>query len=281
MTLQRPTRREATPSAAVPPDVPPAGTPCAWCKAVGHFCPAKVYHEEEAVCLTCSRFELCGQAQAIARMQHGPEEFEVDADGSLISPVRSIEITDEMRSADATPVAAKHDWAIKSELRSSNLKAGQKTKKPLAMPKQKPKAQPAAPRRLRRDPPSKQPFDLHRAYEKYVSGESPEATAANAPQPEQVEEKVYMTGEIKFKTVPLDRIPEPTNRTMNTKYANLFSAMAALPADQAIEVSFSKEKTGYYARSALRKLAKKHNATLLSSYSPDRKTFYFRLEKAA
>ncbi len=49
-------------------DAPPVGTKCFPCYLAGHFCPAKTWAYELAVCEECAAGVTCAQRQAVARM---------------------------------------------------------------------------------------------------------------------------------------------------------------------------------------------------------------------
>ena len=56
--------KRVIPDETLPLDPPKPGSACAWCDAVGHFCPAKTWHNGEPVCLTCSKFQVCSVCKA-------------------------------------------------------------------------------------------------------------------------------------------------------------------------------------------------------------------------
>lgn len=56
-------------------DPPPAGTACSLCKDAGHFCPARGYLGDDAVCPPCGEGKPCGRAVAIAK-RHAVEQSE-------------------------------------------------------------------------------------------------------------------------------------------------------------------------------------------------------------
>jgi hypothetical protein len=51
-------------------DAPPAGTPCAICEDIGHFCPAKRWQEnsDKPLCLACFEEQDCDVLKAIERI---------------------------------------------------------------------------------------------------------------------------------------------------------------------------------------------------------------------
>lgn len=82
-------------------DPPVAGTACAWCRVLGHFCPAKGYvmraGDGEAVCRECGAGEVCGQQAAMDKLANGYKEFEADDDalarrdpGRVLARLRSV-----------------------------------------------------------------------------------------------------------------------------------------------------------------------------------------------
>jgi len=48
-------------------DPPPAGTACSLCKAAGHFCPARGYLGDAAVCPACGDGEPCERTLVITK----------------------------------------------------------------------------------------------------------------------------------------------------------------------------------------------------------------------
>jgi hypothetical protein len=110
-------------------DRPAAGTACAGCRLLGHWCPAKGMCGETALCLSCGRGEVCGQALSVEKMRSGfgAEMFEAEV-GSGSGECRTIAIADADRVVEET--AAVSDWAIKASLDPENLKRGLKGRQP-------------------------------------------------------------------------------------------------------------------------------------------------------
>jgi hypothetical protein len=110
-------------------DRPAAGTACAGCRLLGHWCPAKGMCGETALCLSCGRGEVCGQALSVEKMRSGlgAEMFEAEV-GCGSGECRTIAIADADRVVEET--AAVSDWAIKASLDPENLKRGLKGRQP-------------------------------------------------------------------------------------------------------------------------------------------------------
>lgn len=110
-------------------DRPPAGTECAQCRQLDHYCPAKGYCGEYPLCLACGGGVACEQLAAIERM-HRPsfddeEMFAPDGDNAPREG-RRIEISDADRIVpeERQPVTA---WTAKASLDPENLKKGLKS----------------------------------------------------------------------------------------------------------------------------------------------------------
>jgi hypothetical protein len=58
-----------------PIDPPPAGTACAQCKTAGHFCQARGYLGDDAVCEPCGLEKPCGRAIAITGLRTVTNEY--------------------------------------------------------------------------------------------------------------------------------------------------------------------------------------------------------------
>jgi hypothetical protein len=56
-------------------DPPPAGTACKKCKAAGHFCAAKGYLGDDAVCPPCGEGKPCGRTIAVIKARTIPDEY--------------------------------------------------------------------------------------------------------------------------------------------------------------------------------------------------------------
>ena len=92
-----------------PTDRPIPGTACEVCRDVdqyGHFCPARGYLGEIAVCEPCGTGSLCEHIQALDRLHSTAEHMETEA-GFIPDPGRTIEVTPELRAANtfAAPLA--------------------------------------------------------------------------------------------------------------------------------------------------------------------------------
>jgi len=49
-------------------DPPPAGTACDRCKKAGHFCPARGYLGDDAVCSPCGKGSPCDRAATVTKI---------------------------------------------------------------------------------------------------------------------------------------------------------------------------------------------------------------------
>jgi hypothetical protein len=56
-------------------DPPIAGTACVSCKNRGHFCPAKGYLDDVAVCSACGEDKPCERSIAIAKMHEDHDQL--------------------------------------------------------------------------------------------------------------------------------------------------------------------------------------------------------------
>jgi hypothetical protein len=74
-------------------DPPPPGTACAWCK--GHFCPAKGYVGETAVCRECGEGKPCLRSLAVKKA-HAPID---PAELAAVAPTRYERRCSECRGA--------------------------------------------------------------------------------------------------------------------------------------------------------------------------------------
>lgn len=102
-------------------DRPSAGTACVTCRTAGHFCPAKGYRGEDALCLACGYDEQCDQAGTVERVlaDVGWGDQEIDQRG-LHGECRRLEISEADRIlAEDAPVATA--WSIKASLSAENL----------------------------------------------------------------------------------------------------------------------------------------------------------------
>lgn len=86
-------------------DTPPAGTACAPCQRKRHFCPARVYRDDEPACPACAAGAECETSQALRRLR---EPWDQLPDNPMPPPVRRIEpatvLTVPDRAHAATPI---------------------------------------------------------------------------------------------------------------------------------------------------------------------------------
>ena len=105
-------------------DRPPAGTECHQCRMFGHWCPAKGYCGEYALCLACGAGVACEQLAAVDRMQQSHMEISeaelfVPDGFSATSEGRTIEIAEEDRIVVERPLETA--WTAKASLDPANL----------------------------------------------------------------------------------------------------------------------------------------------------------------
>src|ERR1700735_4621536 len=102
-----PDRAPALPGSAFDDDVPPAGTPCAGCKSLGHWCPAKCYRgESTALCIPCANGVDCQVVVAKLNAAQGWEsdEFVLERFDRPPAPCRSISVASGL-AVQTAPVA--------------------------------------------------------------------------------------------------------------------------------------------------------------------------------
>lgn len=91
-------------------DVPPAGTPCAGCRKMRHWCAAKCYRgEATALCLACANGIDCDVVTALRRAKQISESGEIVLDrfDHPPPPCRSIPVAPGMLPPKPAPAAAR------------------------------------------------------------------------------------------------------------------------------------------------------------------------------
>jgi len=78
--------------------------------------------------------------------------------------------------------------------------------------------------------------------------------------------------------VAMKDVPQPKPRTRRGQWNEVFDKISDLKRGMAMPIRFDKPEDGYYARGAMRKVAKAAGEFLSSSMSEDKLTFYFWIE---
>jgi hypothetical protein len=133
-------------------DVPPAGTRCAGCKGLGHWCQAKCYRgESTALCLACANGVDCDVVEAKLKREHElrcgigePELARFDRPASAVRDVTPVDPAKLIAKPDGDEVHRNWDGRqIGISLAGiRNFKGGEKT--PPVFPDAKPVARVAA-----------------------------------------------------------------------------------------------------------------------------------------
>lgn len=107
-----------------PADFPAAGTACVRCKRSGHFCGAKGYAGDDALCLACGSGLDCEQRAAVIRLaeRQGCSDGELDPHG-LHGECRTVAL-EEVDSYVEAPAASSAWQRFKATLSTANLRSG-------------------------------------------------------------------------------------------------------------------------------------------------------------
>lgn len=79
------------------------------------------------------------------------------------------------------------------------------------------------------------------------------------------------------KPVSMAEVPTPPTRSRG-RWAAVYEKIAGLRTGQALPIHFTGDAHAYYARAALRKLAKAAGERMLSNWNKPSRTMYFWLE---